>query len=184
MSSRVYVDNAATSWPKPAAVVEAVASYLTDCGAPAGRSGYADALEVDHKIESTRRHLAKTLGVADPRCLAFSANGTDALNQAMFGTLHPGDRVITSVAEHNSVLRPLRYLEETRDVQVERCRVRVASVNGDGNVGPDPVGQHGPASRLAVGLGIEAVVVEVEAYGPVCIAADAPSPRRPARLLL
>lgn len=122
MSSRVYVDNAATSWPKPAAVVEAVASYLTDCGAPAGRSGYADALEVDHKIESTRRHLAKTLGVADPRCLAFSANGTDALNQAMFGTLHPGDRVITSVAEHNSVLRPLRYLEETRDVQVERCR--------------------------------------------------------------
>ena len=121
MSARVYVDNAATSWPKPPAVVEAVSDYLLTCGAPAGRSGYADALEVDKKIEATRRQLAKRVGVTDPRCLAFSANGTDALNWAMFGTLRSGDRVVTSVAEHNSVLRPLRYLVESRGIEIERC---------------------------------------------------------------
>jgi cysteine desulfurase family protein len=122
MASRIYVDNAATSWPKPPAVVEAVCRYLVEVGAPAGRSGYAEAIEVDRLVDATRSQLAKTIGVADAQCVAFTANGTDALNLALFGLLRPGDRVVTTVAEHNSVLRPLRYLEENRGIDVVRCR--------------------------------------------------------------
>ncbi|HIF34848.1 MAG: aminotransferase class V-fold PLP-dependent enzyme [Pirellulaceae bacterium] len=121
MASRIYVDNAATSWPKPPGVAEAVGRYLTEVGAPAGRSGYAEALEVDRLVDATRRQLARIIGVAEADSIAFTANGTDALNLALFGLLRSGDRVVTTVAEHNSVLRPLRYLEENRGIEVVRC---------------------------------------------------------------
>lgn len=121
MPARVYVDNAATSWPKPPGVADAVHEYLTGSGAPAGRSGYGDAIRIDAAIEETRRALARLLGVADPRCLAFTANGTDSLNQAIHGVLRPGDRVVTTVTEHNSVLRPLRELQQSREVEVVTC---------------------------------------------------------------
>jgi cysteine desulfurase/selenocysteine lyase len=121
MEGRIYVDNAATSWPKPRQVVDAVNHYLLNCGAPAGRSAYAEATESDQRISDTRRRLAQRIGVSDARCIAFTANGTDALNLALFGLLRKGDRVITSVAEHNSVLRPLTFLEQSRGVEVVRC---------------------------------------------------------------
>ncbi|MEX0979315.1 MAG: aminotransferase class V-fold PLP-dependent enzyme, partial [Pirellulales bacterium] len=117
---RIYLDNAATSWPKPEAVYVAVDDYLRHQGAPAGRSGYAEAAAVSQAVEAARASIAAMLGLDDPSHLIFTANGTDSLNLVIHGLLRPGDHVVTTVVEHNSVLRPLAQLEATRDVSVTR----------------------------------------------------------------
>lgn len=121
-SRRIYLDNAATSWPKPEAVYAAVDRYQRELGAPAGRSVYRQAAEVERLVLDTRRQVAELIGAEDPSRVVFTANGTDALNLALHGLLRPGDHVVTTVAEHNSVLRPLRYLEDQRGVSVTRVR--------------------------------------------------------------
>src|SRR5688500_10036081 len=98
---RIYLDNAATSWPKPQGVYRAVDRYLRECGAPAGRSAYAEAVEAARIVDGARGAVARLLGAGDPRRIAFTANGTDSLNLALHGVLRPGDRVLTTVAEHN-----------------------------------------------------------------------------------
>jgi cysteine desulfurase / selenocysteine lyase len=115
---RIYLDNAATSWPKPESVYTAVDHYLRNLGAPAGRSGYAEAVVVSHDVEGARRKVAGMLGLVDPTHLIFTANGTDSLNLVIHGLLGQGDHVITSVVEHNSVLRPLRNLEDAGQITV------------------------------------------------------------------
>jgi cysteine desulfurase/selenocysteine lyase len=117
---RIYLDNAATSWPKPEAVYRAVERYQRVLGAPAGRSAYAEAAEVSQAIEAARQAVARLIGARDSRQIVFTANGTDALNLAIHGVLQPGDHVVTSVVEHNSVLRPLRQLEEHGGISVSR----------------------------------------------------------------
>jgi len=117
---RHYFDNAATSFPKPPAVTAAVTRYLQECGAPAGRGAYREATEVSRTVDRCRRAAATFFGVSDPRRMIFTFNGTDSLNLAILGLCRPGDHVITSTWEHNSVLRPLRMLEATRDVEVTR----------------------------------------------------------------
>jgi cysteine desulfurase family protein len=107
---RIYLDNAATSWPKPPAVYDAVDEYQRRLGAPAGRSGYAEATEVSQRVEATRRRVASLLGLNDPTHLIFTSNGTDSLNLVLHGLLRTGDHVVTTVVEHNSVLRPLSDL--------------------------------------------------------------------------
>ncbi|MCY2995764.1 MAG: aminotransferase class V-fold PLP-dependent enzyme [Planctomycetota bacterium] len=121
-SRRIYLDNAATSWPKPEAVYAAVDRYQRELGAPAGRSVYRQAAEVERLVLDTRRQVAELIGAEDPSRVVFTCNGTDALNLALHGLLRPGDHVVTTVAEHNSVLRPLRYLEDQRRVSVTRVR--------------------------------------------------------------
>ncbi|RIK74520.1 MAG: hypothetical protein DCC68_22875 [Planctomycetota bacterium] len=123
---RIYLDNAATSWPKPDSVYDAVSRYLRECGAPAGRSVYAEAHQANQAVTAARASLAKFLGADDPRRVIFTLNGTDALNLAIHGLLDEGDHVVTTVVEHNSVLRPLRQLETCRGVKVDRvaCNVR------------------------------------------------------------
>src|ERR1700722_17150572 len=117
--TRIYLDNAATSWPKPEAVYQAVDDYQRNVGAPTGRSGYAEAAQVARDIERARRNVAKLLGVRSHGQLIFAFNGTDGLNMALHGVLRPGDHAVTSVVEHNSVLRPLSCLERT-GVEVTR----------------------------------------------------------------
>ncbi|MEX2142739.1 MAG: aminotransferase class V-fold PLP-dependent enzyme [Pirellulales bacterium] len=107
---RIYLDNAATSWPKPESVYRAVDRYQREVGAPAGRSGYTEASEVSRLVEQARMAVARILGVKDSACIAFCHNGTDALNAAIHGALRDGGHVVTSDAEHNSVLRPLALL--------------------------------------------------------------------------
>src|SRR5690606_39283141 len=97
---RIYLDNAATSWPKPDVVYEAVDTYLRENGAPAGRSGYAEAAAASRLVENARRDLAVLLGVRDPHRLIFTHNGTGALNLALHGLLRAGDHVVTTVVEH------------------------------------------------------------------------------------
>lgn len=115
---RIYLDNAATTWPKPESVYESVDRWMRDNGAAAGRAAYDEAGETDRLVDAARRDTARLLGVADPRRIVFTLNGTDSLNLAIHGLIRPGDHVVTTVCEHNSVLRPLKQLEELRGVAV------------------------------------------------------------------
>jgi cysteine desulfurase / selenocysteine lyase len=115
---RIYLDNAATSWPKPESVYRAVDSYLRELGAPAGRSAYADGLATDALVEQARRSVARLLSAPEPNRVIFTSGGTEGLNLAIRGLLRAGDRAITTVAEHNSVLRPLRALEDAGIISV------------------------------------------------------------------
>jgi cysteine desulfurase family protein len=117
---RIYLDNAATSWPKPNAVYQAVDRYMRVVGAPAGRGVYGEAVEVERLVAQARQHLARLIGVDEPRRMIFTVNGTDSLNLALHGLLRPGDHVVTSVCEHNSVLRPLRHLQQKLGLEVTR----------------------------------------------------------------
>jgi cysteine desulfurase/selenocysteine lyase len=132
---RIYLDNAATSWPKPPAVYDAVDRYQRQLGAPAGRGTYREASEVERLIAAARRTIAELVGASDSKRIIFTLNCTDSLNLALHGCLRPGDHVVTTVVEHNSVLRPLRWLQEHRQVEVTRV-----DCDGEGIVSPDDLG--------------------------------------------
>ncbi|GAB6187939.1 aminotransferase class V-fold PLP-dependent enzyme [Thermopirellula anaerolimosa] len=119
-SQRVYLDNAATSWPKPEAVYRAVDEYQRRLGCSPGRGVYRDASCADQVVADARHRVAGLWDVEDPLHVIFTFNGSDALNLAIRGAIRPGDHAVTTAADHNSVLRPLRFLEETQGVQVTR----------------------------------------------------------------
>jgi cysteine desulfurase / selenocysteine lyase len=108
----IYFDNSATSFPKPPAVIEAVVDYMTKIGANPGRAGHKKAIEAGEIVFRTRKVLAEFFKISSPMNVIFGLNATDALNLAIKGVLCPGDHVITSSLEHNSVIRPLKRLEE------------------------------------------------------------------------
>jgi cysteine desulfurase family protein len=114
----IYMDNAATSWPKPPAVVEAIAAYQREVGASAGRGAYRRAVEASRLIFDTREAVARLFGIADSRRVIFTLNATEALNLALRGWLREGDHVVTTSMEHNSVARPLNHLKEERNLEV------------------------------------------------------------------
>ncbi len=104
----IYFDNAATSWPKPDAVPAAMERFLRECGANPGRSGHRLSIEAARVVYEARERVARLFGFDDPLSVVFTKNATEALNLALLGLLAPGDHVITSAMEHNSVMRPLR----------------------------------------------------------------------------
>ncbi len=113
----IYLDNAATTWPKPQNVVASVEEALVRKGGNAGRGGHGVAMQMARLIHQTREDLCVLFGTDDPTRVIFTQNATHALNQALFGLLHPGDHVITSSLEHNAVARPLYALRQ-RGVEV------------------------------------------------------------------
>ena len=106
----IYFDNAATSWPKPPCVAEAMLHFLNQVGANPGRSGHRLSVEAGRIVYRAREALAALFNVRDPLRIVFTANATEALNLVLHGYLRPGDHVITSSMEHNAVMRPLRAL--------------------------------------------------------------------------
>ena len=114
---RIYLDNAATSWPKPESVYAAVDHAQRILGAPAGRGGYQQVAGALRLIDQTRGMIARLINAPQSRNIAFTFNGTDSLSTAIFGLLKNGDHVVTSVVEHNSVLRPLNQLESTGAIE-------------------------------------------------------------------
>ncbi len=106
----IYLDNAASSCPKPPGVPEAVERSLRDYCANPGRGAHAKAVEAARVIHATRNKAAALLGAADSADIIFTQNATDALNMALRGLLSAGDHVITSNVEHNAVVRPLHNL--------------------------------------------------------------------------
>lgn len=107
----IYLDNAATTLQKPCPVGQAMLDALQTAGNP-GRGAHEPTLHAARLVYETRTALAELLGADDPSCIAFTANATQSLNMALCGLLHPGDHVITTVCEHNSVLRPLYRLQK------------------------------------------------------------------------
>lgn len=104
-------------------------NFARNCGAAAARGGYQSAAEADQIVAQTRRAIANVIGADDADCISFHANGTAALNAAIHGLLRPGDHVVTCAAEHNSVLRPLHYLQSQQQIQLT-----VVPVDSDGRV--------------------------------------------------
>ncbi len=107
----VYLDNAATSFPKPKATLSAMSHFQQRVGANPGRSGYGRAIDAGRIIYEAREALARLFNIDDPLQIALTKNSTEALNIGILGALQSGDHVITSSMEHNSVMRPLRFLE-------------------------------------------------------------------------
>jgi cysteine desulfurase / selenocysteine lyase len=114
----IYLDNAATSYPKPKEVGQAMMYFLEKVGANPGRSSHRLSIEAGRILYQARESLAELFKVDDPLRIIFTLNVTEALNLALKGLLWPGDQVITSSMEHNSVMRPLRELEK-RGVEVK-----------------------------------------------------------------
>lgn len=129
----VYLDNAATSWPKPPEMMEAMTAYCMNVGASPGRSGHSLSVEAGRAVHEAREAVAELLGAPGPLTIAFTKNATEALNIALCGALRPGDHVIVSSMEHNSVMRPLRHLERSG------VELSVAPCAGDGSLDPGEV---------------------------------------------
>jgi cysteine desulfurase family protein len=113
-----YFDNAASSWPKPPQVIEAMTSCLNEYGANPGRGSHQMAVIASRAIFETRKNLAKLFSVSNPNDICFTLNTTEALNLAIKGSLKEGDHVITTSIEHNSVRRPLEYLRRTINIAI------------------------------------------------------------------
>lgn len=116
--SLVYLDNAATSWPKPPAVWEAMERAMRESAANPGRGSHAMAVKASRTLFDTRKRLAKLFRIANPNDIAFTNNTTHALNMAIQGLLRPGDHVVATTLEHNSVRRPLEALKRKLGITV------------------------------------------------------------------
>jgi cysteine desulfurase family protein len=159
----IYLDNAATTWPKPERVYKAMQEFALRYGANPGRSGHRMAVEAEQLIYAVRSKLARFINAEDPSCIVFTLNCTDALNVAIKGVLRNGDHVITTCMEHNSVERPLCRLQNKGIIEL----TRVAPINGI--VPPDDIVQAiRPNTRLIVTTHASNVIGKinpVEQYG-------------------
>lgn len=107
----IYLDNAATTWPKPESVYQAVDNCLRLMGANPGRGGHSMARQASLLLYEAREGLAELFGIEDPNQIVFTHNATDAICMSVFGLLRPGDRIITTAMEHNAVARAVRFVE-------------------------------------------------------------------------
>lgn len=139
----IYLDNAATSHPKPPAVYDAVLAAMQQIGASPGRGGYGAALQASRLLFETREALAAFFNCADSSRIIFTHNATEALNIAVRGLLQAGDHVVTTTMEHNSLLRPLFLLQKAG------VELTIVAAGSDGLVHPDDVRRAlRPATRL------------------------------------
>ena len=115
----IYLDNAATSFPKPQCVIDSVSAYLSHIGASPARSAHSLSIASGQILYEARVALAKLLGQSREERVIFGANATMMLNSALYGILQENDRVVTTSLEHNSVIRQLMELKNTRHIQIE-----------------------------------------------------------------
>jgi len=114
----IYLDNAATSWPKPPAVLEAMERSMKESAANPGRGSHTMAVKASRVLFETRKRLARLFGAKNPNDIAFALNTTHALNLAIQGLLKPGDHVVATTLEHNSVRRPLEAMKRKFGIDV------------------------------------------------------------------
>jgi cysteine desulfurase/selenocysteine lyase len=132
MSDLIFLDNGATSYPKPEEVYSFMDHFYRNFGVNPGRSGYDLCMETGELVEETRAMLTTFFNGTDPDRLCFSYNSTDALNLVINGMLKEGDHAISTTLEHNSVLRPLYHLNKNNGVDVDYI-----PFDGKGFVDPD-----------------------------------------------
>ncbi|GAW93658.1 aminotransferase class V-fold PLP-dependent enzyme [Calderihabitans maritimus] len=128
----IYLDNAATTWPKPPEVWQAMENALKISANP-GRGGHRLALDAGRIVFEAREKLANFFGVKDPNHIVFTSNATEALNLGIKGLLRPGDHAITSSMEHNSVIRPLNELRK------KGVEVTVVECDSQGSLDPEDI---------------------------------------------
>jgi len=119
MGNFIYLDNGATSFPKPEEVYAFMDRFYRNFGVNPGRSGYDLSIETGNVVDDTRKILTGYFNGTDYNRLVFTLNSTDAMNLAISGLLKKGDHVITTKIEHNSVLRPLYHMSIYNDVDVD-----------------------------------------------------------------
>ncbi len=160
-----YLDNAATTYPKPESVYAAVDRYQRQNGAAAGRGGYDKAVQVSGTVQRCRQLAADLLGVHSGQHVVLTSNCTDSLNLVLHGLLRPGDHVITSQLEHNSVRRPLHRLRQ------QGVQVTTLSPGADHRIDPTQVRDAiRPETRLVAVLhasNVTGVVQPIEDIGEV-----------------
>jgi cysteine desulfurase / selenocysteine lyase len=142
----IYLDNAATTFPKPVEVLTRMLETYQRLGVSPNRGGYDLAVEAGVLVEETRRKLARFFGAHDPDRVIFAANATDALNLAIQGIIGPGDHVVTTRLEHNSVLRPLFHLKKQIGIDFD-----LVPFDENGFIDPDEIGRAiRPHTKLVV----------------------------------
>ncbi|MFQ5589706.1 MAG: aminotransferase class V-fold PLP-dependent enzyme [Phycisphaerae bacterium] len=134
LNQMIYLDNAATSWPKPQCVLDEMARFLAHDGGSPNRAGHRMAAAAGRIVRDVRYKLARLFNIEDPQRLIHCFNCTDALNIAIKGCLSEGDHVITTVLDHNSISRPLNAMAKAGLISLTRLRV-----TGAGVVDPDAV---------------------------------------------
>ncbi|MGM0381001.1 MAG: aminotransferase class V-fold PLP-dependent enzyme [bacterium] len=132
-SEKTFLDQAATSYPKPTAVYEEVDRFARQTGIGGGRGNYAETRKVADIFEQTRELIAGLIGAAG-REIVFTSGTTESLNALLRGLLNEGDHVIISPFEHNSVLRPLNYLQEEKNIKITRVEATVEAGIDPGQV--------------------------------------------------
>ncbi len=135
MSRRIYLDNSATSFPKPPSVQHAMARFALELGASPGRGAYAESREAGKLLDQCRNRINQLIHGENPQHVIFTLNASDSLNLAIHGSLRPGDHVVTTWMEHNSVLRPLNRLAATGVIE----QTRVECDPQTGLVDPDDI---------------------------------------------
>ncbi len=165
----IYFDNAATAWPKPEKVYRFMDQFYRTQGVNPGRSGYDLAIEAGSLLANLRKRLTKFFGgdEDEPNRLIFSYNATDALNLIIAGLLGPGDHVVTTNLEHNSVIRPVNHLVRDRDVEAT-----FIPFNSEGFVEPGEIEKAlRPNTKVVIvnhGSNVLGTVQPVEEIGQIC----------------
>lgn len=162
----IYLDNGATSFPKPQEVYAYMDSFYRSAGVNPGRSGFDLCLEAGSLVDETRKLLKAFFGGTDSNRLVFGYNSTDALNLAIWGTIDPGDHVVTTHLEHNATLRPLWKLEQ------DGARVDWVDFDAKGYVDPgEIISKLRPNTKAVVmnhGSNVIGTVQDVAPIGKVC----------------
>lgn len=171
MKSLIYLDNAATTFPKPDRVYDFMYEFYRKQGVNPGRSGYDAALGAEEMVLGTRKLLTQFFNGTDPNRLTFSYNATDSLNMAIQGMAQEGDHFITSNLEHNSVLRPLHHLKHDGVIDVTYI-----PFDGDGYIDPDDVRRAlRPDTKMVIlnhGSNVIGTVQPIREVGRICREAD------------
>ncbi|MEO1618339.1 MAG: aminotransferase class V-fold PLP-dependent enzyme, partial [Planctomycetota bacterium] len=164
MKRRIYLDHAATRFPKPSIVIETMREYSLAEEAAVGRGAYRSSQNASEMLSQLRREVASWIDADDSNEISFHSGGTEALNTAIFGLLQTGDHVVTTDAEHNSVLRPLHEL-----VRTGRIRWSLIPVSKQGLVDVDDViNAVGESTRLVAmvhGANVNGAVQDIQSVG-------------------
>lgn len=157
----IYLDNAATSFPKPRGMAEYMAEIIALRGGSFGRGGYTSAIKNSEDVLSVRLNLARLLGAGSPERFIFTKNATEALNTAILGTLSKGDTVIISPLEHNSVMRPLSMLG---------CNIITLPLCSDGSTDIAALENHPDPSLVIINhaSNVSGIISDVDSAAALC----------------
>jgi len=163
----IYLDNASTTYPKPKEVLAQAIDFFQRYGVNPGRSGYDLCTLAGDLVQKTRERLTRFFGGADPERLIFAYNASEALNIIIQGVLAEGDHAVSTVVEHNSVIRPLNHLRAQKQIEVD-----YVPTDGGGWVDPDEVARClRPNTRLVIvnhGSNVIGTLQPVAEIGRIC----------------